>query len=83
MYITDMGPRGRRNGHGGFRPDIFLGLIGLFLFGWIIIAVIGGMLGAGAMVLGSVFRGLMRTVSRLFTGTAGGSVAAGIIIGLL
>ena len=47
----NMGPRGRMNGHRGFRPEIFLGIIGLMFFGWIILAVIGGLLGAGFMVL--------------------------------
>lgn len=76
----NMGPRGRMNGHRGFRPEIFLGIIGLMFFGWIILAVIGGLLGAGFMVLGSVVRGLARVAPRLF---ASRSVAVGLALGLV
>ena len=40
-YRYNMGPRGRKFGHRGFRPEIFLGILGLMFFGWIILAVIG------------------------------------------
>ena len=53
MYRANMGPRGRMNGHRGFRSDIFLGIMGLFFFGWIILAAVGGMVGAGIMILSS------------------------------
>ena len=59
-YRYNMGPRGRKFGHRGFRPEIFLGILGLMFFGWIILAVIGGVLGAGIMILGSVVSGLAR-----------------------
>ena len=70
MYRANMGPRGRMNGHRGFRSDIFLGIMGLIFFGWIIIAAIGGMIGACIMVLGSVFAWLA-------------SVMVGVVLGLL
>ena len=55
-----MGPRGRKFGRGGFRPEIIPGILGLMFFGWIILAVIGGLLGAGFMILSSVVSGLAR-----------------------
>ena len=61
MYRANMGPRGRMNGHRGFRSDIFLGIMGMIFFGWIIIAAIGSMIGACIMVLGSVFAWLARS----------------------
>ena len=82
--IWNMDPRGRRNGHRGFRPEIFLGIMGLFCFGWIIIAVIGGLLGAGFMVIGAVLHGLARVLPRLLTrAVTSQSVLAGLILGLV
>ena len=84
FYGFNMGPRGRMNGHRVFRPGIFLGIIGLLYFGWIILAVFGALLGAGAMILSSVFAGLVRyapaLLSRVFSS---GGFAVGIVIGLL
>ncbi len=78
------GPRGRKFGRGGFRPEIFLGILGFMCFGWIILAVIGGLLGAGFMVLGSVVSGLARIAPRLFRGILSSkSLIAGIVIGLV
>ena len=68
FYGFNMGPRGRRFGHRGFSPGIFAGIMALMFFGWIILAVIGAVLGAGAMILGSVFTGLVRIVPRLLAG---------------
>ena len=65
MFWFNMGPRGRMFGHRGFRPGIFLGFIGLLFGGWIILAVLGGLLGAGIMILGSVFSVLARIISRI------------------
>ena len=80
----NMGPRGRKSGRRGFRPEIFLGILGLMFFGWIILAVIGGLLGAGFMVLGSVISGLARIAPRLFRGILSSkSLVAGLIIGLI
>lgn len=80
----NMGPRGRKFGRGGFRPEIFLGILGLLFFGWIILAVIGGLLGAGFMILGSVISGLARVAPRLFRGILSSkSLIAGLIIGLI
>ena len=50
----------------------------------IILAVIGAVLGAGAMILGSVFTGLVRIVPRLLAGIfSSRGFAVGIVIGLL
>ena len=84
FYGFNMGPRGRRFGHGGFRPGIFAGIIGLFFFGWIIAAVICGVIGAGAMVLHTVFSILAHTVPRLLAGIfSSKGFIAGLVIGLL
>ena len=80
----NMGPRGRMFGHGGFRPEIFLGIIGFMFFGWIILAVLGGLFGAALMILGSVIRGLASVAPRVFSGLLSSrSVIAGLIIGLV
>ena len=80
----NMGPRGRKFGRGGFRPEIFLGILGLMFFGWIILAVIGGLLGAGFMILGSVVSGLARIAPRLFSGILSSrSLVVGLILGLI
>ena len=80
----NMGPRGRRNAHRGFRPEIFLGIIGLICFGWVILAVIFGLLGAGVMVFGSVLSGLARVLPRVLTRVVTSrSVVAGLILGLV
>ena len=84
MYRANMGPRGRMNGHRGFRSDIFLGIMGLIFFGWIIIAAIGGMIGACIMVLGSVFAWLasvMPGAIRSLLSSQG--FAVGVVLGLL
>ena len=83
-YRYNMGPRGRKFGHRGFRPEIFLGILGLMFFGWIILAVIGGLLGAGFMILGSVVSGLARIAPRLFSGILSSrSLVVGLIFGLI
>ena len=83
-YRYNMGPRGRKFGHRGFRPEIFLGILGLMFFGWIILAVIGGLLGAGFMILGSVVSGLARLAPRLFSGILSSrSLVVGLVIGLI
>ena len=80
----NMGPRGRKSGHREFRPEIFLGILGLMFFGWIILAVIGGVLGAGIMILGSVVSGLARLAPRLFSGILSSrSLVVGLIFGLI
>ena len=84
MFWFNMGPRGRKFGHRGFRPEIFVGLLGLFFGGWIIIAVLGGLLGAGIMVLGSVFSILPRIVSRIVPALLSSKgFAVGLVIGLI
>ena len=84
MFWFNMGPRGRKFGHRGFRPDIFAGILGLMFGGWILIAVLGGLLGAGIMVLGSVFTVMARIVSRILPALLSSKgFAAGIVIGLI
>ena len=84
MFRMDMGPRGRKFGHRGFRPDIFVGMIGLMFGGWIVIAMLGGLLGAGIMVLGSVFSVLSRIVSRIVPAVfSSKGFAVGLVIGLI
>ena len=84
MFWFNMGPRGRKFGHRGFRPDIFAGMFGLLFGGWIIIAVLGGLLGAGIMVLGSVLSVLSRIVSRILPVLLSSKgFAAGLVIGLI
>ena len=84
MYRSYMGPRGRRIGHGGSVFGILAGVFGLMFGGWIILAVLGGLLGAGVMVLGSVFALLGKILSwivaPLFTTE---SFAVGVAIGLI
>ena len=80
----NMGPRGRMFGHRGFRPGIFAGIIGLIFFGWIIIAMIGGLFGAALMIIGSVIHGLAHIAPRLISGILSSrSVVVGLIFGLI
>lgn len=85
MFWFNMGPRGRTFGHRGFRPGVFLGML-LFLLcgGWVILAVLGVMFGAGVMVFGSVLslfgRFLSHAVPALLSSR---SFWAGLVIGLI
>ena len=80
----NMGPRARRNAHRGFRPEIFLGIIGLMCFGWVILAVVFGLLGAGIVAFGAVLHGLARVLPRVLTrAITSRSVIAGLILGLV
>ena len=86
MYRNNwnMGPRGRNFGHRGFRPGIFLGIIGLFFFGWIAIAAAFGALSAVIMAFGSVLSGLAHFAPHLIrTLVSSHSFAIGIAIGLV
>lgn len=84
MFWFNMGPRGRMFGHRGFRPGIFLGVLGLLFGGWIILAVLGGLLGAGIMILGTVFSVLARIISRIVPVLLSSKgFIAGLAIGLI
>ena len=85
MFWFNMGPRGRKFGHRGFRPGIFLGMLTILLFGgWIILAVLGGLFGAGIMVFGSVLSGIAHFIPRLFSHAFfTRSFIAGLVIGLV
>ena len=79
------GFRGHRNVRKGSSvAAVVAGVLGLCFFGWIILAIIGGVLGGVFMILGSVIRGLARLAPRVFSGifsTKG--FALGVAIGLI
>ena len=97
MMMNGMGPRGPMHGHRGFgparRPMGFhrgFGMGGLFLLpvllfgGWVILAVIGGLIGAVIMILSSVFGGLASAAESVFSGvSSAGGVALGAAIGFV
>ena len=79
-----MGPRGRRTGHGGFLPGFLLGLVGLMFGGWVVLAVLGAILGVFAMVLGPMIGVFASGVSWIFnTIFSGSGFAVGLVIGLI
>lgn len=93
------GPHGHRGFDRGFGPrytrrpmgfHFGTGLGVLFLLpallfgGWVILAVIGGLIGAVFMVLGSVFGGLATVAEAVFSGLSStGGIALGAVIGFL
>ena len=78
------GARGRNGRNGAGVGAIIAGVIGLMFFGWIIVAIVGGVLGGVFMVLGSVIRGLARFAPRLISGNfSTKGFALGVAIGLL
>lgn len=84
FFYTNMGPRGRRTGHGGFLPGILLGVFGLMFGGWIVLAVLGVILGVFAMVLGPMIGIFASGVSWIFnTIFSGSGFVLGIVIGLI
>ena len=83
-YNWNMDPRGRNTGHRGFRPGIFLGIVGLLFFGWIFIAALCGVAGAAIMILASVISGLARFLPRLIRALVSSrGFAIGIALGLV
>lgn len=80
----NMDPRGRKNGHRGFRPVMIPGMIGLVFFGWIaLVAAMGALSGVLVLVL-SVLHGLVRFLPRLFSGIVSAKgFALGVALGLL
>ncbi len=86
MYRNNwnMGPRGRNFGHRGFRPVFIPGIIGLFFFGWVVIAAVFGVLGALIMTLGSVLSGLAHFAPRLIRALVSSrGFAIGVALGLV
>ncbi len=97
--MNGMGPRGPMHGHRGFnggfgprvrRPVTGFGLGGLFLLpallfgGWVIIAVLGAIIGTIVMVFGEVFGGLASAAESVFSGVSSpGAIAVGAVIGYL
>ena len=83
-YNWNMDPRGRNTGHRGFRPGIFLGIVGLLFFGWIFIAALCGVAGAAIMILASVISGLARFLPRLIRALVSSrGFALGVAMGLV
>ena len=87
MIRTNMGPRGRRFRNREFRPGIMIGLLSLFFGGWIVIAVLGGLLGAGVLTIGALLSAVrhffIHVVGGAFThGYSLGGILLGVLIGL-
>lgn len=80
----NMGPRGRNYGHRGFRPGIFLGIVGLLFFGVIFAETLCGVAGAAVMILSSVISGLARFAPRLIRALVSSrGFALGVALGLV
>ena len=85
FYRYNRGPRGRMNGHGGFRPGLLiLGIFALMGFAPIALAALSGLFIGGI----AVFGGLLSAVAGILTSLGAeafslGGVAVGIVIGLL
>ena len=83
-YNWNMDPRGRNTGHRGFRPGIFLGIVGLLFFGVIFAEALCGVAGAAVMILASVISGLAHIAPRLIRALASShGFALGVAIGLV
>ena len=83
-YNWNMDPRGRNTGHRGFRPGIFLGIVGLLFFGVIFAEALCGVAGAAVMILASVISGLARFLPRLIrTLVSSRGFALGVAMGLV
>ena len=83
-YNWNMDPRGRNTGHRGFRPGIFLGIVGLLFFGVIFAEALCGVAGAAVMILASVISGLARFLPRLIRALVSSrGFALGIAMGLV
>ena len=80
----NMDPRGRNTGHRGFRPGIFLGIVGLLFFGVIFAEALCGVAGAAVMILASVISGLARFLPRLIRALVSSrGFALGVAMGLV
>ena len=69
---------GNRRRNGSFPGGLFL-LPALMFGGWIVIAVVGGVLSLMGSVIGGIFTGLEALASGVFSGSG---VLGGIVIGL-
>lgn len=84
FYRYDRGPRGRMYGHGGRRELMILGIIALIGLVPIALAVLSGLLIGGMAVTGGLLAAAAGILSALGSeGFSVGSVAVGIVIGLL
>ncbi len=83
-YNWNMDPRGRNTGHRGFRPGIFLGIVGLLFFGVIFAEALCGVAGAAVMILASVISSLARFLPRLIRALVSSrGFALGVAMGLV
>ena len=81
-YVPGMGFRPMRVHRSpmGFFPVGALFLLPALMFGgWMVLAVLGGILGLAGMVIGGVFAGLEALAEGVFSG---GGLAAGVVLGL-
>ena len=69
----------RRRRSGSFLGSLFI-LPALMFGGWIVVAVLGGILGLVGSIIGGVFEGLGSLASGAFTGSG---LVIGIVIGLV
>ena len=84
MIWMNMGPRGRMNGHRGLGSGILLGLLGLIFGGWILLAMLGTLIGAGDMIFGSVFAALSNIIAPVLSAVFSmDGLIIGVIIGLI
>ena len=85
IYRYNRGPRGRMNGHGGFRPGLMiLGILGLIGFAPIGLAVLSGLFIGGIAVFGGLLSAVIGALSELGAeALSSGGLAIGIVIGLL
>ena len=84
MIWMNMGPRGRMNGHRGLGSGILPGLLGLIFGGWILLAVLGSVIGAGVLVFSSVFAVLANIVAPILSAVfSANGLIIGVIIGLI
>ena len=80
------GHRGPMGGPMHHRPMGFFPMGGLFILpalmfgGWIVVAVLGGLLSLAGMVIGGIFEGLDALAEGAFSG---GGIVIGVVIGLV
>ena len=72
------GDNRRRRNAGGLLGGLFL-LPALMFGGWIVLAVLGGVLGLFGMIVGGIFSGLSAVTETVFSGSG---FAIGVVLGL-
>ncbi len=87
-WNREMGPRGPIYGHRGYGRR-GLGLGGLFLLpalffgGWMVIAVIGGLIGTMAWILGGAFSGIGSLIGWIFSLIESAFTSEGLVVGIV